>query len=163
MVTREVHAEEGGEKREEGRVRGTRMSTSMAILQGLQPFLLSQTFITITSPFALSKLQNNYSLRFYSHSDLSCTFKTTAPSRSTSIHDFSSTPLENVRTCCFSWPVTPIWLRFLFSGNGTVVTDFDLSDRCLQNRILFSLACSVLSTLLRNCLIFVEILQFLRR
>ncbi|WVY96421.1 hypothetical protein V8G54_028572 [Vigna mungo] len=104
------------------------MSTSMAILQGLQPFLLSQTFITITSPFALSKLQNNYSVRFYSHSDLSCTFKTTAPSRSTSIHDFSSTPLENVRTC-FSWPVTPIWLRFIFSGNGTVVADFDLSYR----------------------------------
>ncbi|KAG2402740.1 Myosin-9 Myosin XI [Vigna angularis] len=78
----------------------------MAILQGLQTFLLSQTFITITFPFALGKLQSNYSLRFYSHSDLSCTFKTTAPSRSTLIHDFSSTPLENVRTC-FSWPGIP--------------------------------------------------------
>jgi len=58
------------ERRERGRVRGTRMSTSMAILQGLRTFLLSQTFIAITSPFALGKLQNNSSLCFYSHSSL---------------------------------------------------------------------------------------------
>jgi len=59
---------------------------------------------------------------------LSCTSKSTVPSPSTSIHDFSSRPLENVRTS-FSWPLTPIGLRFIFSGNGIVVADFDLSDR----------------------------------